>query len=161
MTIVNSKDLHWLAGLLEGEGSFMSGPPSRPHKPILSLEMTDKDIVHRAASILGDRTVTFHKSRKVNWKDSYYVCLKGAHAVEWMKKLRDLMGERRAEQIDKALKSYKDLSRPPKLSDSQVREIRKLGEEGLSSRKIEKIGFGVSHVIIHRVLKGTIYKYIE
>ena len=27
--------LYWLAGILEGEGTFMSGPPSRPNAPVV------------------------------------------------------------------------------------------------------------------------------
>ena len=30
-------ELHWLAGLLEGEGSFMAGPPSSPGLPIIAV----------------------------------------------------------------------------------------------------------------------------
>jgi hypothetical protein len=46
-------ELYWLAGLLEGEGSFVKGPPSRPNCPIVQLAMTDGDVVERAARLLG------------------------------------------------------------------------------------------------------------
>ena len=44
---------HWLAGLLEGEGSFMKGPYSSPNLPIVKVEMCDEDVIRRAAGLLG------------------------------------------------------------------------------------------------------------
>ena len=40
-------ELHWLAGLLEGEGSFMTGPPSSPGLPVIAVNMTDQDVMAR------------------------------------------------------------------------------------------------------------------
>ena len=37
-----SAELHWLAGLLEGEGTFMTGPPSSPGLPVIAVNMTDR-----------------------------------------------------------------------------------------------------------------------
>ena len=50
-------DLTWLAGLLEGEGSFLKAPPSDPNCPRISLEMTDKDVVERAALLMQGKAV--------------------------------------------------------------------------------------------------------
>lgn len=50
---VAEHDRYWLAGLLEGEGSFLKGPPSAPRYPVLSLQMTDEDVVARVAAMLG------------------------------------------------------------------------------------------------------------
>jgi hypothetical protein len=52
---VPCSDLHWLAGLLEGEGSFLKGPPSAPRHPILALQMTDEDVVARVAAMSDAR----------------------------------------------------------------------------------------------------------
>lgn len=41
--------LLWLAGLLEGEGSLIPGPPSYPNSPIIAIQMTDEDVVAKAA----------------------------------------------------------------------------------------------------------------
>jgi hypothetical protein len=30
---IEESDLHWRAGLLEGEGGFLAGPPSAPRSP--------------------------------------------------------------------------------------------------------------------------------
>src|SRR4051812_29292397 len=50
---VSAQDLHWLAGLLEGEGSFIAGPPSAPRSPIVQATMVDRDIIDRAGALLG------------------------------------------------------------------------------------------------------------
>jgi len=43
-------DFYWLCGLLEGEGSFMKGPPSRPQYPVISMCSTDEDVMQRVSS---------------------------------------------------------------------------------------------------------------
>jgi hypothetical protein len=101
----DSGELHWLAGLLEGEGSFMAGPPSSPRMPIISVNMTDEDVVSRVGRIFG-RKVFAYKPRDPRWQQSYQVRVTGGRAVRWMTLLRPLMGMRRQAQIDRALASY-------------------------------------------------------
>ena len=43
--------LYWLAGILEGEGSFMKGVPSNPNSPRIAIQMTDKDVLEKVAAI--------------------------------------------------------------------------------------------------------------
>jgi hypothetical protein len=93
-------DLYWLAGLLEGEGSFIAGPPSAPRTPALVLTMADRDIVDRAAELL-DCAVSMIPARRNGWRDAYCVRVRGPRAVEWMRRLRPLMGHRRQTQIDR------------------------------------------------------------
>ena len=58
---------YWLAGILEGEGTFMSGPPSQPNSPIVRTCMTDRDVVARAALLL-ERAVTPVPARQPHYK---------------------------------------------------------------------------------------------
>ena len=51
-------ELHWLAGLLEGEGSFMTGPPSSPGLPVIAVNMTDQDVMARLGRIFGRKVHT-------------------------------------------------------------------------------------------------------
>lgn len=47
-------NLAWLAGLMEGEGSFyLRRAKGRPTAPSVALQMTDVDVVTRAAEIAG------------------------------------------------------------------------------------------------------------
>lgn len=102
---MDSLDLYWLAGLLEGEGSFCKGPPSRPNSIQISLQMTDEDVVARVATLFG---VAYARSlpKKRKWKVIYRTVLRGYPAFLLMQKLRPLMGQRRQGQIDAALGSY-------------------------------------------------------
>ncbi len=98
-------ELHWLAGLLEGEGSFMTGPPSNPGLPVIAVNMTDHDVMARLGRIFG-RKVHECTPRDLRWRTSYQVRVTGGAAVRWMTALRPLMGSRRQAQIDRALASY-------------------------------------------------------
>jgi hypothetical protein len=50
---IATHELHWLAGLLEGEGSFMPGPPSNSRMPIIAVAMNDADVMSRLGRIFG------------------------------------------------------------------------------------------------------------
>jgi hypothetical protein len=100
---IDDQDLAWLAGLIEGEGTFLTGPPSAPRSPAVQLSMVDRDVVERAGTLLG---VTVVPSRREGWKTAYCVRVRGSRAVLWMKRLRPLMGARRRDQIDRAVASY-------------------------------------------------------
>jgi len=101
---VSGTDLHWLAGLLEGEGSFLKGPPSAPRHPVLALQMTDEDVVARVAAMFG-RKASCWQPRQARWQRTFVVRVTGAKAAAWMTALRPLMGQRRRGQIDRALAS--------------------------------------------------------
>jgi hypothetical protein len=93
---------YWLAGILEGEGTFMSGPPSRPNAPVVRISMTDRDVVERSAVLL-DRAVTPLRARKAHYKPPFVTQLRGAEAVDLMLALRPVFGVERTAQIDRVL----------------------------------------------------------
>lgn len=103
----NELDLYWLAGLLEGEGSFVAGPPSSPNCPRIQLPMTDRDVVEHAARLLDRPVWRSDRGQEFGYKPVFLTALKGAAAVQLMKALRPAMGQRRQAQIDHAL------ARPP------------------------------------------------
>lgn len=94
--------LYWLAGLLEGEGAFVHGPPSSPTVPQLRIEMTDLDVVERVAAVF-DRKVQRHRQRDPRHKPSFSTTVKGASAVHFMLLIRPVLGSRRQAQIDAAI----------------------------------------------------------
>lgn len=101
---ISREDLLWLSGLLEGEGSFMAGPPSSPSSPRVSVQMTDEDIVERISTLLGT-SYRQTKRRVAHHKQSFMITLSGRRAVALMRSLYDLMGKRRKEQIYRAINS--------------------------------------------------------
>lgn len=102
---LDDRDLCWLAGILEGEGSFLKGPPSSPNQPRIVVEMTDQDVVARVAELFG-MSVTALSARQENWKPTWRTDLRGAKAVMLMEVMKPLMGARRQGQIDAALATY-------------------------------------------------------
>lgn len=149
MLTENEKDLYWLAGLLEGEGSFLKAPPSNPNAISIQLEMTDKDIIEKAASIM--KVPFFLPKRRKNYKQSFRLRIGNARAAEWMKQLKPLMGQRRQKQIEEALADYN-----PKVYSFTIPAVEVLLEmrKTMSLRKIAK-EIGCSHQAISRHLKAA------
>jgi hypothetical protein len=88
-------DLHWLAGLLEGDGTFgLTGSPTRRY-PLISVEMCDRDVVIRAATILGATGAHPREPEEEGWSVTYVAKISGERAAAWMRRLRPLMGLRR------------------------------------------------------------------
>src|SRR5262245_14900865 len=99
----DDKDLFWLAGLLEGEGSFMRPSPSDPKCPRVVMKSTDQDIVARVAKLFGVTYIHKRMPHKTNWKPSYTAQVKGKNAISLMEQMYPLMGERRRQQISDAI----------------------------------------------------------
>ena len=81
---MTTKEKYWLAGLLEGEGSFMPGPPSRPNCPIIACEMSDKDVIDRVADLFGVTYIYKNVPDEETWSSTYKVKVKGTTAIKLM-----------------------------------------------------------------------------
>ena len=100
---LNLSDALWLAGLLEGEASFVldSVGTGRP-RPRIALQMTDEDTIRRVAALLDSRVwgpYVKDAPRKPVWACG----ISGIKAAEYMRVLRPYMGVRRGAAIDKVL----------------------------------------------------------
>lgn len=153
-------DLAWLAGLLEGEGSFLHGPPSEPNRIRVSLAMTDEDVVARAAVMLGVRYKK-EPSRNDKWKPSYYLQVRGRRAARLMRQLHPLMGVRRRKKIEEVLRVFieRDSGHPRKLTENDVRAIRLTNPTIVSSEVLAK-QYGVSGNLVRRVRRGEVWKHV-
>lgn len=109
----------WLAGLLEGEGSFMRlDRASRPgERPRLSCIMSDLDIIQRLADVTGVGIVKLHPTRDDNrlGKKPLYSWITTRHAEvrDICHAIRPHMGERRRAQIDRILDLLADINIVP------------------------------------------------
>lgn len=155
---VDSADLHWLAGLLEGEGSFHPGPPSNPRMPILQIEMTDQDVMDRAGRLLGRRPVAL-RPRREGWSPTYKIRIAGGPAVGWMRDLHRLMGKRRQQQIERALRSYEPRTTRI-LSDEDAAEAIAMLAAGATVRAVAE-RFAVTVWCIYDLRLGRTHKAVD
>lgn len=91
-------DLIWLAGLLEGEGAFDA---QRGKYARIRLAMTDRDVVQRAATLMGtSNRLSLHPAPA---KPTWHAEVQGARAVDLMRLLLPFMGARRSAKIAEVL----------------------------------------------------------
>lgn len=98
---LTGNQLHWLAGLLEAEGSFVTGSPTEPRTPKLVISMTDQDVIQAVANLLGATVIQC--KRGTHLKKIYRTGLRGGSAVSLMRLMQPLMGIRRQQQIEHAV----------------------------------------------------------
>lgn len=94
-------ELHWIAGLLEGEGCFdiqKSRLKTKTYKSArVRLNMTDADVVSKAMDIIGTGTISVGYPK--GNKPVYCLCITGNQAVYLMNTIEPLMGSRRMLKI--------------------------------------------------------------
>ncbi len=162
----DSKTLYWLAGLLEAEGSFIAPPPSSPNTPLISISMTDEDVIARVANIFGVKYQSSHPKNEKH-KVAYLTRLKGFRAADLMRALYPLMSRRRQNQIERALENY--VYKPnkkgqnngqSKLTEEQVKEIKVRLERGEVGRQIAR-DYKVSQRAISDINCGKTWNHVK
>lgn len=107
--MITSHQIHWLAGLAEGEASFFFGSN---HTATFSLDSTDEDVVRKVASLLQAKSGS-NRTAKLSGKPVYRVYLTGSRAIGLMMTLYALMGRRRREQIVNTLMRWYETEGAP------------------------------------------------
>ena len=99
---LSDTDAAWLAGLLEGEGSFFASRRENKLRGTVSMQSSDQDVIDRVQRITGTGNIThvLRENRKPVW--GWALCAK-ADVVALMHRMLPLMGERRSQQIMTAL----------------------------------------------------------
>lgn len=116
-------DLHWLAGLLEGEGYFAL----EHNTPKIGLQMTDEDVVKKAAKLLWNAHVYTYKRNNFGFKRVYGITVRGKKLLPLFTQLLPLMGERRAEKIKEIINQYDPhLSRKARIKRRALTEQQEL-----------------------------------
>jgi hypothetical protein len=145
--------LSYLAGLLEGEGSFQKPCPSK-RGPAVALEMTDRDVVQLAADLL-EVQVFPNRARQVGYKDSFVCRLRGGSAADLMQTLSTRLGERRNEQISRALANWQPTRQRRWLATeiAEMVRLRAAGQTpsliaahyGVQSKRVSDLLSGIAH----------------
>jgi len=103
------EELFWLAGLFEGEGSFYKGYSNTSSSPIVSITMTDEDVIQRIAQALGISAISYESRNGfagANAKRRHKASMVGQAAVSFMQLLMPHMSSRRQEQIERATSAF-------------------------------------------------------
>lgn len=91
-------DTIWLAGLLEGEGTFDA---HRGKYPRIRLAMTDRDVVGRAASLMDTKIrLSLHPAPS---QPTWHAEVSGEKAASIMREILPFMGSRRSGKIASVL----------------------------------------------------------
>jgi hypothetical protein len=112
--MISIPDLYWLAGLLEGEGSFGISRQGRTNGRVIyvSVVSTDEDVIRRVHSILNfgySGPLRVLPSGKTAYR---WACNAQSNAVGLMMTLLPLMGQRRAADIKSCIEIWKDKPLP-------------------------------------------------
>lgn len=112
---MTDNDLYWLAGLLEGEGCFMSHETRAYPYWSVAVNMTDGDVLTRAASVIGGAVKLGgpYTTEGKPWKPQYRLALRRRAEVKaLLLALLPIMGERRRARIGEMLAEME--ARPPR-----------------------------------------------
>lgn len=108
------KDLYWLAGYLEGEGSFCATPNRTARTFKLQVGSTDNDVIRKASRILYNGQFRDVHRNGNGVRDGYArktlhtVNVTGSLAIQWMMTLYPLMGTRRKARFKEIILEWKD-----------------------------------------------------
>lgn len=109
---ISDAEVGWLAGLLEGEGSFLMDRchvGGREYRyPKIVVSMTDRDVIEHAARLLGDNKVYPLPPSKQpeSRKPAFRAHVSGWKAAELMRQIYPWLGQRRRTRIDAILSEY-------------------------------------------------------
>lgn len=153
-------ELVWLAGYLEGEGSFLKGTPSQPNMPWIAVVTTDEDVAKKVSAMLGvSYCIAGEKRRKSHWKRAYKIHKRGREAVAIMNHIKPMMSFRRQLQIEHAVQGYPEKPRKPgrQADELIVRQIR----EATGTRRQIAERFGVDQSTVSRIKNRISYQELE
>jgi hypothetical protein len=106
--MIQTKDIYWLAGLLEGEGCFqcqMRGIKRRRSLPTIIIAMSDRDVIERVRMLTaapGRICLQANPGRK----QLFRLTIAGRKAVGLMMTIYCLMGERRKSRIREVIQDW-------------------------------------------------------
>lgn len=137
--MVTTSEIHWLAGILEGEGSFTYSGLT----PMVQLQMVDRDVVERAARIMGT-TVGHRRRPTITGKTAYFTQASGGRSVGIMQTVYPLMSSRRQAAIRQRISDWKPAKR---IAPELVARVRRDAESGIPLKRIaSSTGLGYVHV---------------
>jgi hypothetical protein len=155
-----SKEEMWVAGFLEGEGSFMR----RQGSVYISAASTDLDSLELLAKFVGGRVNGPYRHANPKHKEYWQWHLRGPKARSLMVAIKGVLSTRRAAQVNKAIEEA-DSFKPKRRKNKKILEttalaIKKALAEGHEDKKIAK-SLGVSIHAVRNIKYGNSFKQLE
>ena len=122
-TADNEARMAWLAGLLEGEGSFISARFDSYRYPQVQMTMCDRYVLDRAMSLMPSSriyAITDERGVERGWSQAWMVGVSGPPAAELMKTVLRWMGSRRTKAIDRSQAAWRPIRLAPRRSSCIV-----------------------------------------
>ncbi len=98
----------WLAGIIEGEGSFYTSKRKVKEGFVLharvEVQMTDEDVIRRIHELTGVGYVMERNKRHSHWKQAWRWGVSGIPALRIMKAILPYMHSRRSERIEEIMR---------------------------------------------------------
>jgi hypothetical protein len=110
---MTDKEVGWVAGFIEGEGSFQVQRIKGRCYPRITAWQVDREPIDRLQNLLGgkickvNRSVTMRKDG-YNRQDIYYWELRSKAAVDLLNRISPLLSTRRNEQASKMMNEVGD-----------------------------------------------------
>lgn len=129
---MTENELHWVAGLFEGEGTILLRSPAKSAKG-LRLTMTDQDVVNRFADTVGVGKIYPMKAESSRHKPAWlWSCTRWEEVEPLAEALLPLMGERRGAALRVLLENV------PVPLDPEVRARNNATMRAYRARKVHK-----------------------
>jgi hypothetical protein len=106
--VLSLRDIGWVAGLFEGEGSILA-PSQAADSMRLTIAMTDLDVLWRYAVLVGATSLhgPYQWQSSVGHKGMYRVTIYGSRAAALGMTIYPLLGERRQAKMKQALLEWR------------------------------------------------------
>lgn len=125
--MIRKVDLYWLAGLLEGEGSFGFYPKGKNGSARIFIGMSDRDVIDRMKEITGATCNVFERVPYEGAKISHILSITGRRAAGIAMMVYPLMGKRRQQAIRAMLAEWKERPARTHVKYSQTRSASDRG----------------------------------
>lgn len=110
---MTNEEIAWIAGIIEGEGTFglrhNGRKTSKKLYPFLEIDMTDKDVIEKLNKLIGGHIYVYERGKDgdLGKKSVYRVAIASKHELEpLLKSILPMMGIRRKEKILTLLEWY-------------------------------------------------------
>lgn len=142
----------YVAGILDGEGSFMTATGG--YTPRVQLHMTDLDVLETVQKVTGCGTIHQITKRQEHWKQSWAWRCSGKEAISVMNAVLPYMSRRRSQKINEVIKIWNDRCSDVSETRNTVKIAAQEYQDGRGSFRDLGQKYGISRTAIWREVKG-------